>query len=300
LLLLSYWKFLCSVSDSILLPSGITTKKNTANTAIRVVCICGKTLMTNKLSLSIFSLFIALQVHSQDSTGAPKKNIDPSKPTNLYTQVNLNLEYQHGKQKNLYGTRVTVQYAVNPDNLFLIELPFLYNDVTSKFGVGDMRIRYFNAIKRNITKSFIAIAPFADISAPTGSYKNGLGTSSWSLGAGVVFGFVVSKKLSLFPGINYLHITKPNSDLISEANKFNSNGVGFQFNASYVINKQTFLFLNPIPVFINTNGNWQSSWTAECSFNRIIVPNKFKMNAGWYPNFTADVNTFRLGGTFFL
>jgi hypothetical protein len=256
--------------------------------------------MTNKLLLSAISFCFALHVHAQDSTSASKKDIDPSKPTNLYTQVNVNLEYQNGKQQNLFGARVNVQYAINPDNLFLIEVPLLYNDKSSSFGIGDMRIRYFNAVKRNITKSFIAIAPFADISAPTGSYKNGLGTSSWSLGAGVVFGFILSKKLSLFPGINYVHVTKPNSDLIPESNKFSSNGVGFQFNASYVINKQTFLFINPIPVFINTNGSWKSSWSTECSFNRIIVPNKFKMNVGWYPNFTADINTFRLGGTFFL
>jgi hypothetical protein len=256
--------------------------------------------MLYKLAVSVFTLCFGFKVYAQDSTSISKKDIDPSKPTNLYTQVNLNLEYQSGKQQNIYGARVNVQYAINPDNLFLIELPFLNNDASSRIGVGDMRIRYFNAIKRNITKSFIAIAPFADISAPTGSYKSGLGSSSWSLGAGVVFGFVVSKKISLFPGINYIHITKPNTDLISETNKFSSNGVGFQFNASYVINKQTFLFINPIPVFINTNGKWKSSWTAETSLNRIIIPNKFKMNIGWYPNFTADIHTFRLGGTFFL
>lgn len=256
--------------------------------------------MLYKLLFTLITFCFTLQLLAQEDTGNPKKDIDPSKPTNLYTQVNLNLEYQSGKQQNIYGARVNVQYAINPDNLFLFEIPFLNNDASSRFGVGDLRIRYFNAIKRNISKSFIAIAPFADISAPTGSYKFGLGTSSWSLGAGVVFGFVVSKKISLFPGINYLHITKPNTDLIAETNKFSSNGVGFQFNASYIINKQTFLFINPIPVFINSNGIWKSSWTAETNLNRIIIPNKFKMNFGWFPNFTANIHTFRLGGTIFL
>ncbi len=163
-----------------------------------------------------------------------------------------------------------------------------------------MRIRYFNAIKRNITKSFIAIAPLADISLPTGSFRDGLGNSNWSLAGGVVLGFVVSKKLFLFPGINYVHLTKPGTNLIPEENKFTSNGVGFQFNASYVINKQTFLFINPIPTFTNTNGSWKSIWAAEFNLNRIIKPNKFKMNASWNPNFTNNINVFRLGGTFFL
>jgi len=256
--------------------------------------------MRKIFSVAVLLFAVVSNSFSQDSTKAAKNDIDPSKPTNLYTQVNMNLEYQSGKVQNLYGIRFNVQYAINPDNLFLIELPFLSNDRTSKFGIGDMRVRYYNAIKRNITKSFIAIAPFADISLPTGSYKNGLGTSSWSLAGGVVFGFIVSKKLSLFPGINYVYITKPGTDLIPAASKFASNGLGFQFNASYVINKQTFLFVNPLPTFLNTNGNWKSFWAAEFNLNRIIKPNKFKMNLSWNPNFTTDVNTFRLGGTFFL
>jgi hypothetical protein len=41
----------------------------------------------------------------------------------------------------------------------------------------------------------------------------------------------------------------------SRGDMFTSNGVGFQFNARYLINKQTFLFVNPIPTFINTNGS---------------------------------------------
>jgi hypothetical protein len=251
------------------------------------------------LIISLAGLFASASLFAQD-TATAKKEIDASKPTNLYTQLNTSLEYQAGKTQNLFGVRTNVQYALNPDNLFLIELPFLYNDRTEKFGVSDMRIRYYNAVKRNISKTFIAIVPFADVSLPTGSYKNGLGSSSWSLAGGVVFGFIASKKLSLFPGINYVHITKPGTDLIAAANKFSSNGIGFQFNASYVINKQTFLFINPIPTFLNTNGNWKSIWAAEFNLNRVIKPNKFKMNVSWNPNFTSKINTFKLGGTFYL
>ena len=253
-----------------------------------------------KITFILLFLCAATATAFAQDTASAKKEIDPTKPTNLYTQVNGNIEYQAGKSQNLFGMRFNVQYALNPDNLFLIELPFLYNDRTSTFGVGDIRVRYFNVIKRNITPKFIAIAPFADISVPIGSYKNGLGTSSWSLAGGVVFGFIVSKKLSVFPGINYVHITKPGTGLIPEASKFSSNGVGFQFNASYVINKQTFLFVNPIPVFLNSNGKWNDVWAAEVNLNRIVKPNKLKMNIGWFPNFTYKVHTFRLGGTIYL
>ena len=72
----------------------------------------------------VFSLF-SVGVLAQETTNA-KKEIDPSNPTNLYTQVNGNFEFQDGKNSDLYGIRVNVQYAFNPDNLMLVELPFLH------------------------------------------------------------------------------------------------------------------------------------------------------------------------------
>lgn len=256
----------------------------------------------NKFTISLLcaSLLLCQVAFTQDSSALKKPDIDPSKPTNLYTQFNVNLEYQAGKTQNLFGVRSNIQYAVNPDNLFMIELPLLYNDRTAKFGIADVRVRYFNVVKRNISRSFIAIAPFADISLPTGSYKNGLGTSSWSLAGGAVFGFIASKKLALFPGISYVHVTKPGTDLIPEASKFTSDGIGLQFNASYSFNKSTFLFINPTPSFLNTKGNWKTFWSGELNLNKIIKPNKLKVNAYWGPNFTSKLHIFRAGATLYL
>jgi hypothetical protein len=229
-----------------------------------------------------------------------KKEIDPSNPTNLYTQVNTSFEYQTSKPQNLYGLRINVQKAFNPDNLLFIELPMYYNDRTGKFGQGDMRIRYYSVVKRRITKRFIAIVPFVDIGIPTGLYKNGLGGSVWSFAGGIVGGFVLSKKLSLFPGVSYVHLTKPATGLIADINKFSADGIGLQFNASYKFNKTTFMFINPTPSFINTNGNWKAFWSGDLNLNKIIKPNKLKMNIGWSPNFTARLHTIKLGTTFFL
>jgi hypothetical protein len=254
-----------------------------------------------KKSIRILGLFLLCTIFVKAQDASPLKNeIDPTKPTNLYTQVNAAFEYQSGKSVDRYGVRFNVQKAFNPDNLLLLEIPLLYNDGTNKFGLSDIRVRYFTAVKRNISKTFIAIVPFADVSIPTGQYNNGLGTSNWSFAAGSVFGFVISKQLSLFPGASYVHITKPTTDLIPEAFKYNSDGIGLQFNASYSINKKTFLFVNPTPTFLNTNGNWKSIWTGEVNLNRIIIPNKFKINAYWGPNFTTDIHILRLGGTIYL
>ncbi len=253
-----------------------------------------------KKSIGILSFFMLFSMLLKAQEASEKKEIDPTKPTNLYTQVNAAFEYQSGESIDRYGVRINVQKAFNPDNLLLFEIPLLYNDGTNKFGLSDIRVRYFAAVKRNITKSFIAIVPFADVSIPSGKYADGLGTSNWSFAAGSVFGLVLTKQLSLFPGVSLVHITKPNTNLIPEEFKYSGNGIGLQFNASYSINKKTFLFVNPTPTFLNVNGEWKSIWSGEVNLNRIIVPNKFKVNAYWGPNFTTDVHILRLGGTIYL
>lgn len=254
--------------------------------------------INRKLLLLVFSA-ISFHAFSQQDSAKPK-DIDPSKPTNLYTQINALGEYSHSSYQKLTGVRFNIQYAVNPDNLILAEIPLLQNSNTGSFGISDLRVRYFRAVKRNISPRFIAIAPFADISVPTGSYAKGLGTSQWSLSFGMVGGFIVSKSFAVFPGVGFVHLTKPSTSLIPEASKFTSNGVSLQLNGSLSFSKSTFLFVNPSPVFLNTNGNWKSIWNGDMSLNKIITPNKLKVNIGFAPNFTNKIYIYRAGATLYL
>jgi hypothetical protein len=232
--------------------------------------------------------FVAVISMMATNAQESKQEIDPSKPTNLYTQFNVLAEVNSGDKINTYGTRLNFQYAFNPDNLLLVEVPLLYNDFTKKFGLSDTRVRYFRAVKRNITKRLIAIAPYADISIPTGSAKNGLGSDRWSLAAGVVAGYIVSPKISMFPGVGLVHLTAPSGG-------DSQTGLTFQTNMSVSFSKRSFLFVNPIVTFLD-----ETNWQAELNYNYIVTPNKLKVNAGWIPNFTNDVDTFRVGATFFL
>lgn len=216
--------------------------------------------------------------------------VDASKPTNLYTQVNTVFEYQSRKSgKDVYGTRINVQYTFNPDNLLLVEVPLLYNSRTEKFGLSDVRIRYFCVAKRNLTKTIIAIAPFADISVPTGKFEDGLGSSSWSLSAGVVMGIVLTQKIALFPGVGYAHITEP-KDYIGSA----KNGVNIQTNMSVKFNDRAFVFINPI-----VNIFEKMNWSGEFNFNYMAKPNRLLLNIGYFPLFTQDIHTIRTGATFY-
>jgi hypothetical protein len=239
--------------------------------------------------LCIFFMVASIScINAQEGNNS---NVDASKPTNLYTQVNAVFEHQsHKNSSDLVGTRINVQYAFNPDNLLLVELPILYNDGTQKIGISDSRVRYFHALKRNITKRFIALAPYTDITVPTGSFSNGLGGNVWSIAAGIVGGYVISPKIAMFPGVGYVHITKPN-DYLGKS----QNGINFQTNMSISFNKKAFLFVNPIVTILSS-----TIWSGEFNFNYMLKPNKIKVNAGYFPNFTNDINTLRVGATFYL
>ena len=249
-------------------------------------------------------LLISMASKAQDTTRIiepipAEKDIDASKPTNLYTQVNVLPEYQNIKNgSDLYGSRFNIQYAANADNLFIIEVPFLHSMATKKTGLSDLRVRYFSAVKRNITPRLIAFAPFLDITAPTGSVKDGLGIGSWSISAGAVIGYIVTARFAVFPGVGYVHLTKPN--YFADSISFKSNGVGLQLNGSFSFSKRTFMFINPTPSFINTNGTWKSFWSGDFSLNRIVVPNKLKLNISFNPDFTNEIYVYRAGATFFL
>ncbi|WP_322545202.1 hypothetical protein [Elizabethkingia miricola] len=230
----------------------------------------------------LFLCFAAMSivVFSQEN----KENIDPSKPTNLYTQVNAQAELNSYKGYSTYGTRFNFQYAVNKDNLLLVEVPFLFNNATKKIGLSDTRVRYFN-VQRLSGKTLIALAPFADIYIPTGKSAHGLGGGTWSLSAGLIAGLVFSENISMFPGLSYVYLTGPKQS-----------GLQIQSNVSLKFSDRTFAFVNPSVMLIHSDAIWQ----AELDVNHIITPNKFKINAGWLPNFTNKVNTFRVGVTFYL
>jgi hypothetical protein len=256
-----------------------------------------------KIKYTMLLVIIAMTaVQSQEEATKKIQEVDASNPTNLYTQVNALFEYTSLKDgTNLYGVRANVQYSFDSNNLVLAEVPLLYNDATDAFGLSDVRLRYFTVVKRVMTpEKFSVIAPFVDVTLPTGKYEDGLGSSSFVLSAGSVYGFSASKKVQLFPGLSVVHVTKPQTDLIPEKLKFSSTGFLFQANVSISFTKSWFFFVNPVITMLNTSGEWNEAWSGEFNLNHMIIPNKLKANVGYYPNFTNEANTFRLGATFFL
>lgn len=244
------------------------------------------------LFLSLMPVLTANAQEAQDTT----VKIDPSNAGNLYTQINTSFEFKHvNSDQHIYGLRVNGQYAFNPNNLLLFEVPVLYNSHTNKFGLSDLRVRYYTAAMRNMSKTFIFLIPFADISLPTGSFTKGLGTGRWSFGAGLILGIYINKRFSIFPGVNYLYVTKDRVELPIDDH---SNGISIQTNASVKLTKRAYVFINPIVTFSYTLKSWHTNWRGEFNFNYMIKPT-FKVNAGWTPDFTNKTHTLRAGTTFY-
>lgn len=240
----------------------------------------------------VIILLTASHNYAQDKN----KKIDASKPTNLYTQFNLNAEYTDANSYKLYGVRTNIQYAFNPDNLLLVEVPLLRNSLTEKTGLGDIRFRYFNVPKRNLSKNITAMVLGLDVTVPTGKYEDGLGLKSWSIAPTFIVGIMLTPKIFLFPGVSYIHKTKPD---INNVTTYSSNGIGLQTNMSIVFYPKLFLFVNPIVTLLNTNDIWKDIWQLESNLNYMVTPNKLKLNATYLPNFTSKTHTFRIGITFY-
>lgn len=254
-----------------------------------------------KIITSVILLTISFSsIKAQDST-AKVAEIDPAKPTNFYTQVNVAAEYSFGKADELVGVRISGQYTFNPNNLVLFELPLLYNTDRKAGGIGDIRLRYFGIIKKDYEKTFpkvATIAPTVDISLPTGSFKNGIGSSSFVIAPGLVWGYFFNAKTQVFPIISYQYISKPGSDLIPENFRTDKHGLTFQAIGNYSFSKKTFLQVTPIYA-INDLSNGTNAFTAEFKLSNLPTP-KSKIQVFVRQEFTRKQTTINAGYTLYL
>jgi len=240
-------------------------------------------------------------IKAQDSTANKVEEIDPAKPTNFYTQVNVAAEYSFGKGDELVGTRISGQYTFNPNNLVLFELPLLYNIDRKAGGLGDIRLRYFGIIKKDYNKTFpkvATVAPTLDVVLPTGSFKNGTGSSSLVLAPGLVWGYFFNAKTQVFPIISYQYIGKPGSDLVPKELRYDKHGLTFQAIGNYSFSKKTFLQITPIYA-INDLSRGGDAFTTEVKLSNLPTP-KSKIQLFIRQEFARKQTTINLGYTLYL
>jgi hypothetical protein len=227
------------------------------------------------------------------------QEIDASKPSNFYTFLDNNLELTNSPNQNVFGYRGNLTYAASEAHLILGELPLLYNNRTQKFGVGDIRARYFWLPYKDYSQFIGSFGPSVDLFIPTGSYEDGLGTSSWLISPGIMVGLMAADWIQFFPILSYQYVSKPTSDLIPESQKKSRQGLTFQVIIPVVFNPVFFMQFTPILSRNDFDDEKADRFAQEISAT-YSLQEKLQLTGFFRGNFKDEVYSYRLGLTVYL
>ena len=245
--------------------------------------------------LAMMSIFEA--VIAQDDV--PKDN---SKPTNLYNQLDNLLQFKTTPNFNTYGYNPKLSWAPSEIFSLITEVPFLYNDKTKKFGLSDMRIRAFFVPYKNYEKTVGSFGASLDVGLPTGSFENGLGSSSWRISPGFIIGFILNKAqtISIFPNLSYTYTSEPSSPLVPEYLKETDHGFTFQVISSFVLSKNAFFLLTPIYDVKDFGDEKEDEFIIELEPVFDIMKDKYQVGFLYRGELSSSIHSFSLNFTLFL
>lgn len=228
------------------------------------------------------------------------QEVDASKPTNFYPLLDNSLEYNSRESRgNLMGYRAQLIWPPSDKHLFLFEVPLLYNEGTKRFGLGDLRGRYFFLPYKNYDNFFSAFGPSIDVFAPTGSFESGLGGSTWSISPGVTAGLMLADWIQAFPIVSYQFVSKATTDLIPESRKRALSGLTFQAIIPVVFTQAFFAQITPVYAISDLEDASSSSrYIQEVLLAYSLAPT-LQASVFWRGNFEDKDHTVRAGVTVF-
>ncbi|WP_136479805.1 transporter [Cognatitamlana onchidii] len=221
-------------------------------------------------------------------------SIDASKPTNFYSFVDNTLEYSSQENQNVMGYRGKLTLAPSAEHLVLFEAPLLYNDRTEKFGLGDLRARYFWLPYKNYDKTIGAFGPSIDVFAPTGSFENGLGSGRWIVSPGVTVGIMAADWIQFFPIASYQYASKPVYDNPIPAADMATHGLSFQVITPIVFSEKFFVQLTPVFKMNNFNDERNDRFEQE-AFAAYSLNPKMQLTAFYSGKFEDKNHTVSAG-----
>lgn len=245
------------------------------------------------LILAFFSSTILL--YAQDDG----QQIDASKPTNFYSLLDNTLENTFSPNQNVMGYRGKIMLAPSEAHLILGELPLLYNDRTEKFGLGDIRVRYFYLPYKNYDKFLGAFGPSVDVFTPTGSFKNGLGSGRWIISPGLTFGLMAADWIQFFPIISYQYASEMVKDVPEGFDNKATHGLTFQVLVPIVFTDKFFVQLTPIYRMNDLGDERKDRYVQEVTAVYSVAP-KLQVSAFYNGNFTDKIHQVSVGLTVFL
>ncbi|MEP6949908.1 MAG: hypothetical protein ABI863_11560 [Ginsengibacter sp.] len=246
------------------------------------------------IRISFTSMFLICLLKTAAQVTTPVAHIDPSKPTNQYTRLSNNLEYNFSKSgKKTYGYRANFIWASRRHHHSLYtELPLLYATSSKKSGLSDMRFRYYWVPYKNYSKKPGAFGFAIDSYVPTGKLEDGLGRNRWIVATGLSTAFVFGK-FSTFPYIYYLYSSEIRSDKISAAAKRALNGYIIQSICVYNINKNSYLDCTPIFMKNSYSNSGKDDFVVEGNYLYMVKQNKIQIGCFARRYFLGNSTTIR-------
>lgn len=244
--------------------------------------------------LTLAFMFIACASYAQD-----EEVIDASKPTNFYSLLDNTLENTSSPNQNVFGFRGKITLAPSEAHLVLAEVPLLYNDRTQKFGLGDLRARYFWLPYKNYDKLIGAFGPSVDVFIPTGNFENGLGSGRWTVSPGFTVGLMAADWIQFFPIVSYRYASKPVFDNPPAALDMSTHGLTLQVITPIVFSDKFFVQVTPIYQLNNLGDERQDRYVQEF-FAAYSVTSKMQLTGFYNGNFQDKVHQYSAGLTIFL
>ncbi len=230
---------------------------------------------------------------------AQDEQIDASKPTNFYSLLDNTFENTSSPGQNVFGYRSKIMLAPSEKHLILAELPLLYNDRTQKFGVGDIRGRYFYLPYKNYDKLIGAFGPSLDVFAPTGKFENGLGSGKWIVSPGVTVGLMAADWIQFFPILSYQYGSKPVYSAPEGINNEATHGMTFQVITPIVFSEKFFMQVTPIYRMNSFNDVRQDRYVQEITAVYSMTPT-LQVSGFYNGNFQDKIHQVSAGLTIFL
>lgn len=246
-------------------------------------------------------LFFAISLLTSATVLAQEgeQEIDASKPTNFYSLLDNTLENTAHSTHNVFDYRGKILFAPSEAHLILGEIPLMYNDQTSKFGLGDVRARYFFLPYKNYDKFVGAFGPSIDIFMPTGNYENGLGNGRWVFSPGVTVGLMAADWIQFFPILSYQYSSKPVYDNPPVGADKAAHGLSFQVITPVVFSDKFYMQITPIFKMNNINDVRQDRYIQELLAS-YALNSKMQLSGYYNGNFEDKIHTVSFGLTVFL
>ena len=245
-----------------------------------------------RISFIVCMSFCLLKSTAQITT--PAGQIDPSKPTNQYTRLSNNLEYNFLKTgKGTYGYRANFIWASGRQHHSIYtELPLLYATSSKKFGISDMRFRYYWVPYKDYAKKPGALGFAIDSYVPTGKLDDGLGRGRWIFATGLSTAFVFGK-FSTFPYVYYLYSSEIMSDKISASGRKALNGYIIQSICVYKIDKNSYVDCTPIFMKNSYSNAGKDDLVVEGNYLYMVKQNKMQVGCFARRYFYGNATTIR-------